>query len=421
MSGNQSLIVTGAGDVVTGFTFTGTNANGGNGVILLDGQNIRYHHNHQISSAGVAVTEVLNTHLHTILVDHNVIDSNGGSAHQFEVKGDFAFAGNGSWQTPLALGGNLGFFVEDNTFNNSGQTDDCIDGYAGGRIVARHNQFTASSASFGGSIVGFHGTDSGFTRSFFSAEVYQNTFTNNTSATMRAFTSRGGTALIWGNTYNGSHGSWNGPFLQNNRGNGSGNVSAWGNADGTNWLLQNYPCGQSTPFNCTNVTSGGWHWCNVNRDTPAQSDSTCAALTPGDTATAFFDNNPGGSGPAGYAPRDNIGRTHNQVLAPFYEWLNTGYSGIGHDAGNFIQANQDFYQYTASFTGATGTGSGTLAARPATCTPRVAYWATDTSTLYQCLTANNWTTYYTPLAYPHPLQSASTRPQPSTGLAAVVH
>ena len=85
----------------------------------------------------------------------------------------------------------------------------------------------------------------------------------------------------------------------------------------------------------------------------------------------------------------------------------------------------------AAFDGTLGVGAGTLAARPVTCTPGVAYWATTQSTtslsgmvgpnpttpiagtLYQCGgfytgnggTSNTWTAIYTPLAYPHPLRT----------------
>ena len=44
-----------------------------------------------------------------------------------------------------------------------------------------------------------------------------------------------------------------------------------------------------------------------------------------------------------------------------------------HSAG----ANQDYYLHASPFTGATGTGSGLLSARPASCTAGVAYWATE--------------------------------------------
>jgi len=86
-------------------------------------------------------------------------------------------------------------------------------------------------------------------------------------------------------------------------------------------------------------------------------------------------------------------------------------------------ANREFFDGTDSFNGTLGMGYGTLAARPATCTVGVGYWATDQSvtslagmvgknpttpisgTLYRCTSTNVWTTYYTPYTYPHPLRT----------------
>src|SRR3712207_5997854 len=89
------------------------------------------------------------------------------------------------------------------------------------------------------------------------------------------------------------------------------------------------------------------------------------------------------------------------------------------------------------FNGTSGTGWGTLENRPTTCTPGVAYFATDqgswnTSTsnpygvqqngadgiLYKCTAPDTWTVYYTPYTYPHPLQTDG-RPPPVTGLRVV--
>lgn len=75
------------------------------------------------------------------------------------------------------------------------------------------------------------------------------------------------------------------------------------------------------------------------------------------------------------------------------------------------------------FGGTSGIGAGSLASRPATCVPGVAYWATEQASpsaaadtigsrptsplrgvLYRCTAANVWSEYYRPYEYPHPLR-----------------
>ena len=89
-----------------------------------------------------------------------------------------------------------------------------------------------------------------------------------------------------------------------------------------------------------------------------------------------------------------------------------------------------------------GTGHGTLANRPTTCTTGVGYWATDQGNwnasgvagprgysngqLYVCTATNTWTLSYTPYTYPHPLITGGTTetggtPNPPTGVTVVVH
>jgi hypothetical protein len=188
--------------------------------------------------------------------------------------------------------------------------------------------------------------------------------------------------------------------------------------------------GGSTAASPAPGTAAGF--CAANKDTPCSANSTCSALSPGDTCSCYMD------GLGGVYPfRDQPGRTHNQQLSPNYEWLNTGASLptpiFGTDSGtsSIVVANRDYYDYTSSFTGASGTGSGTLAARPSTCTTGVAYWATDQGNwntsgngfgqgvLYQCSATNTWTTYYTPYTYPYPLVLGPA-PAPPTGLKATV-
>jgi hypothetical protein len=135
----------------------------------------------------------------------------------------------------------------------------------------------------------------------------------------------------------------------------------------------------------------------------------------------------------------------NEALDPIYEFADLGspaHGEVGGDSGAFL-ANRDFYAQsigqaaqsspTSPFNGTSGTGYGTLANRPTTCTPYVGYYATDQGTwntsgsgtngvLYQCSSTNTWTTDYTPYTYPHPLTkgTGTTAPAAPTNLVTSV-
>lgn len=122
----------------------------------------------------------------------------------------------------------------------------------------------------------------------------------------------------------------------------------------------------------------------------------------------------------------------HDALEPVYAWNNThNGSQVGVTSSSpTVWANRDYYNSvggvqtspTSPFNGTVGTGFGTLANRPTTCTagtdvgggsaiPGVAYWATDQNSgngeLYVCTATNTWTPYYTPYTYPHPLVSGT--------------
>lgn len=96
----------------------------------------------------------------------------------------------------------------------------------------------------------------------------------------------------------------------------------------------------------------------------------------------------------------------------------SNYNGVEYS----LTENIDFYNHKIVFDGRSGVGCGLLAQRPTTCSPGVAYWATEqdcskvdaanvgaqpatpiSGVLYKCTAANTWSLYFVPYQYPHPL------------------
>ncbi len=271
------------------------------------------------------------------------VTATSGSIQNVSVWGsdDGSDGGFTPWTQPLTLGTNKAVYVEDCTFTYASQEEDSIDAYGGARVVIRHNTFTSIT-------VGFHGTDSGDRRSAFSYEIYANTFTNNSATTLRAATLRGGTGVIYGNTYNGSHGSWNDITAMVYRACPTLDQSSWQTCNGTNWQIGS--TNLSAQASRAASTNGGVKFCSGDRDLVCTADATCSAVGAG-TCSTYFD----GAGTGGYACRDQVGRTHGQALSPLYAWSN-GSVAIGtYDGGfscgpglsNFIQADRDYVDGTA--------------------------------------------------------------------------
>jgi len=466
---------------VSGFTFicnTVTAATVGclqvNGARSPSGS-FRLHHNHlRMGAPGGAVLVSFGGFG---LLDHIFFEdtlASGTASSPMQIFGTTADQGYTAWNEPTHLGSAEALYLEDFTYTSTVRSSEgLIDFLTGAKIVIRHG--TISGNELGGN----HGYDSGGDRSGAVLEVYNVAFTN-TGSIMELYESRGGTTLNFSNTYSGTWGNINlhyyrntpitsgqaaefalfgaakpglnwiplsaTPTTGNTLGPGpawqggshvyaansaitTGTCNLWTSAGGTSSSGSTAP---TCPGNGNTVSDGSvsWlqvggsvsagltthGWCAANPDTIASSDATCAALSAGDTASRYTDAN------GGVCPfRDQPGVGHNQAYMPDYEWLNTsGATWSQADGEACVTPNSAFYSYTTSFTGVSGVGSGLLSARPATCIPQVAYWATDTSTLYQCSATNAWIVYYAPLAYPHPLAgglvpAASPTFSPGTG------
>jgi hypothetical protein len=115
-------------------------------------------------------------------------------------------------------------------------------------------------------------------------------------------------------------------------------------------------------------------------------------------------------------PANNPISGQPQHVSDSYYWNNT-HNGIGFSPyiaqtldygvpeGMVPREDKHFWVQKSDFNGTSGMGVGPISSRPTTCTPGVAYWATDEKKLYRCLTPNVWTLYYVPYAYPHPLRT----------------
>jgi hypothetical protein len=405
------------------------------------------------------------------VVDHCVLDERSGSL-TFRVYHDGwggRTHGDGSWTDSAYFGSEKFLFIEDNTFRNAnGYKSNGIDSCGGGRYVARHNYLVDTP-------IGGHGTEStGRFRGVRAIEVYNNT------CVWRLVEPRGqlrsGTMLQFNNVWTGKEDSRSKstrltcyrqfrPF------------PFWGGANGNNRLDSNdshglYASGKHTGGNGSATlvaANAGWtvnQWVgySVTNTTQTVKGRTGAIFHPSsyitantsDTITYLYDTsyNPKGSltfntgdGFAIYrllVALDQPGRGKgelltdkdpvataswpHQALEPVYAWGNTYNNLRKLDVASpypTIQENRDFYNQITPFDGTAGVGVSTLADRPKTCTPGVAYWATDEGEwdsthegpdgqLYVCSDRDTWSFYYKPYTYPHPLVSGMPGPRMKT-------
>ncbi len=266
------------------------------------------------------------------LIDHcSFVLGVTGSTHFIDVNGSSISSDGGftPWTRPLSLGTNKAVYIEDCSFDGNGHTmDSVVDGYSGCRVVFRHNTV------LGGIDAGLHGTDSGGNRGSVSAEVYYNTYTNNTTNNVRAWTVRGGTGVFFNNTYSGTA-SWNGVTLQYFR--AFEPQSGWQQCDGT--VLQ---------LGSTDLSSNGSRTCSTNGGVGFNSTDKETLGTWGGSFQRGFD----GTGTQGYPGRDQPGIGPGQASEPIRIWNQTVGGGRWAGCSNcpdddklavMIVANRDYF------------------------------------------------------------------------------
>lgn len=293
-------------------------------------------------------------------------------------------------QIPPIVGPNAIVYIERNHMQHTSSNINSADSSMGGRYVARFNNVTSGRHTFESHPV------QGNNRGSQWSEAYENNQQNMTGFSGTA-NWRGGTGIIFNNRQDAAYAF--GVTLQNDRSEG-GVGGPFNDCDGTHPGVDQNTGGQS-----------GWRC----RDQPGIGYDTVAWVA---------------SPPSTYA----------QVAMPIYIWgnltagspLNVAVSNEGNNQLH-MEVNREFYCDAGNAGCSNGVRIGTIAAQPSTCTTGQAYWSTDQGgnwntlngaandgTLYKCTGTNTWTSYYTPLTYPHPWAAAgggdTTPPAAPTGV-----
>lgn len=276
------------------------------------------------------------------------------------------------WSQNIGLGSaNNVVYVEGNSFTITRDAEgNIMDSNYGGRYVFRYNELICTNTGvIAGHNLQVHSMQAN-NRAAQLWEMYNNILNNQSSFSYFPFRIRGGTGVVFNNDI---LGNWT------NYGIGLDNVRSYDEV--------------SDAGRCDGTAPTGWD---------GNSDAT------------------------GYPCRDQIGRgydsvqwnhspvaPYNQPLMPAYAWNNKKSDGTTEvpfmviaNSAQHIHLNRDAYNYTSTFNGTIGMGSGPFSARPNTCIVNTAYFATDQGplgTLYKCTSTDNWSVYFTPCTCPHPL------------------
>ncbi len=390
--------------------------------------------------------------------------------------------GDGSWAAPTDFGSEKFLFIEDNIMNNLGkvQTAGGIDCQDGGRYVSRHNQF------FNCTMITGHGTESGGRhRGQRAIEFYNNKETVTVPQSIGI--TRSGVTIYHSNIWNGPIRSGpRGPHIPLTVYRCDFPYHMYGGANGTSpWDVNDtegngtsvpghkphlYASGKHTGANASEtLVSAGADWKpnqwvgymltntsqlaksgypHLSRILSNTNDTIAFARDTPDAGPKTFNTGDGfaiykllialdqpGRGQcdllAGNPPINTVtggSAWPHQALEPIYAWnnkLNGSLIPVG-SVYPTLRENRDYYNQNDSFDGTNGVGVGVAADRPKTCTPGVAFWATDQGEwdsthpgpdgqLYVCTAPNTWTLYYKPFTYPHPLISGEKRMAQSSG------
>ena len=417
---------------MTGITVrSGTGSIKDGGTCTFNGpMNLRIDHCHFVASS-ISNYRMVNLNAAVFgVMDHCILDLTGTNAVYIgngrRAAGEVQ--GNLEWTLPTNFGGVDYFFIEDNIINGNvgggAYSTRVYDDSTAGKVVLRFN--SVSQATLGETHATGHSPDD---RGLRSQEVYGNAATSSLQfdPNFVALDMGSGTTVVWGNSWNNVYKNiyhFNVTRKNNDTYNQTATPNGWGyagtafNGTGSNWdggtalgtdTLLGYPC----------------------LDQPGRGQ--------GDLLTGEFPNKVNST--------TGTQRWPNQTLEPIYMWNNSGsfvagWGGSDYDNNTLgrVVANRDYYPSasvaqtspTSPFDGSSGTGWGTLARRPTTCTPGVAYFATDQGSwntsssnpygvqqngadgvLYKCTAPNTWTLYYTPYIYPHPLNSGNPSPSPT--------
>ncbi|GEM_PF-1685657 len=379
---------------VSGFNFTGQGM-----IVWFYGpgtmQQVRIDHNN-FNITGAGNTAVYFGENYTLGHFYGVVDHNTfSSSSSFAALQYIGIADPNPPASPFGKGNNL--FFEDNTITIATMTDSgtgCIDGWGGDAIVYRHNTSTNC-------LVTSHGAPhAGGPANF---ELYNN----------RIIVNAGTDPAYW-DCSRCFHHQGSGEFIAFNN-----QFTAYSGKSADAIAMMNYrDYGDLS-------SSNGVPLCNGTQTGQSKMDGV-----------PIVDGNRSPSGTyLGYPCWHQPGRDFAGNLKPMYAWNNTwsdtggqvrlnyeyGVGGSPDYSANHSVANRDYYNAVSAsaqtspsspFNGTAGMGFGTLANRPATCTPGsetgggVAYFATDQGpqgTLYRCSATNTWAVHYQPYTYPHPL------------------